>query len=49
MGHILADHHTWEYLGFILVVGLNISLYYQANKRMNQAVEQIVKKGETGK
>ncbi len=22
MGHILADHHTWEYLGFILVVGL---------------------------
>lgn len=34
---------------FILVVGLNISLYYQANKRMNQAVEQIVKKGEVGK
>jgi F-type H+-transporting ATPase subunit b len=22
MAHILADHHTWEYLGFILVVGL---------------------------
>lgn len=22
MGHILADHHTWEYLGFILVVAL---------------------------
>jgi F-type H+-transporting ATPase subunit b len=22
MGHILADHHTWDYLGFILVVGL---------------------------
>ncbi len=35
---------------FILVVGLNISLYYKADKRMNQAVELIVNKGqEAGK
>ncbi|MGE3109841.1 MAG: DotU family type IV/VI secretion system protein [Phycisphaerales bacterium] len=31
---------------FILVVGLNISLYYNANKRVNDAVKLIVQKGK---
>ena len=22
MGHILADHHTWEYVGFLIVIGI---------------------------
>lgn len=22
MGHLLADHHTWEYVGFLIVIGL---------------------------
>src|SRR6188768_2967059 len=22
MAHLLADHHTWEYVGFLIVVGL---------------------------
>lgn len=31
---------------FVLVVGLSISLYYKADKRMTQAVDLIVNKGE---